>query len=117
MEKKEKHFQEKLVTPKDLLKILEVIEMGFQKLEKVIEEKSFQQKEDVEREQTLLQKQEAEIKVYYHRIPGSLWDPFRNRRYFKPFSQETVVHRSINSHEVRKIPSEPWDPPWYDFED
>lgn len=29
----------------------------------------------------------------------------------RPYANETLVHRSINSYEVRDVPAEPWDPP------
>jgi hypothetical protein len=29
----------------------------------------------------------------------------------RPYAQETMVHRTINSYEIKKVPAEPWDPP------
>lgn len=29
----------------------------------------------------------------------------------RPYAQETLVHRTINSYEIKKVPAEPWDPP------
>lgn len=29
----------------------------------------------------------------------------------RPYTQETMVHRTINSYEIKKVPAEPWDPP------
>lgn len=53
----------------------------------------------------------------------STWRPFRDRRSVssfkltRPFSQSTIIPRSINSYDVRKIPHEPWDPPRWKSED
>lgn len=39
-----------------------------------------------------------------------------SRRSRRPYSQETVVPRSINSYEIKKVPAEPWDPPSWEIE-
>lgn len=44
-------------------------------------------------------------------IKNYLSEPSNGFRPARPFSQQTVIPRSISTYAVQKVPSEPWDPP------
>ena len=99
-----------------LKEIIKVIDDRFEKMEKKLDGMIEMKLDGLEKR--LEEKIEVQINDGFKQYGTSvkyirdyISDHRNGFRAARPFSQQTVIPRSISTYTVQKVPAEPWDPP------